>query len=338
MSPSPDAQQVELLRQGPEAWNAWRRENPSVKPSLAGADLSDLRLKGADLSDADLQGADLFRTELARANLKMATLSGADLSEAQLVDAELYKADLSGSFLTRADLTGSYLASADLAGADLGGATLRGADLSEARLVGAKLVATDLTQANLTSADIAEANLSHADLSTANLFGMRYGSFRSMHGHYFAIRGLGSTYGNALFVRDAQDQDYLETMKRSIEATASPVLRRLKRLLFGLWARIDYGRSLGKPALYAIALAIVFGVVYTIDLRLGWGLMDYSQSSESWLSPFYYSMVTYTTLGFGDITPQTWVGELIVVTEVVLGYTTLGLLLAILANRVARRA
>jgi hypothetical protein len=55
------------------------------------------------------------------------------------------------------------------------------------------------------------------------------------------------------------------------------------------------------------------------------------------LSPFYYSFVTYTTLGFGDIVPNDWIGEIIVVAEVVIGYVTLGLLLSILANKVARR-
>jgi hypothetical protein len=74
------------------------------------------------------------------------------------------------------------------------------------------------------------------------------------------------------------------------------------------------------------------------DRLYDWGMIDYSGSTDSPLSPFCYSIVTYTTLGFGDITPQNWVGEIVVVTEVVLGYTTLGLLLSILANRVARQS
>ncbi len=76
-------------------------------------------------------------------------------------------------------------------------------------------------------------------------------------------------------------------------------------------------------------LASLFGIIYFFDMNLNWGLMDYSGSAQSWITPFYYSIVTYTTLGFGDITPQHWIGEIIVVVEVVLGYTTLGLLLAI---------
>ena len=66
--------------------------------------------------------------------------------------------------------------------------------------------------------------------------------------------------------------------------------------------------------------------------------MDYSRSADTALTPFYYSIVTYTTLGYGDITPQNWVGEVLVVAEVIMGYTTLGLLLSILANRIARQS
>lgn len=333
-----DPEHVLVLGRGVEAWNTWRRDHPTVKPRLAGADLSEMSLKGADLSDADLTGADLFRADLTRVNLKMASMQGSDLSGAQLIEADLYKADLSAAYLTDADLSGAYLAEANLTGSDLGGARLREADLTHARMAAAKLLHADMEGANLTSADIASANLSHADLSSANIFGMTYGTFRSMRQHYYAIRGLDSCYGNALFVRDARDQDYLETLKRSIDATPSEFARRAKQALFAVWSWIDYGRSLGKPATYALLVAAVFGVVYTLDQRLGWGLVDYSNSAGSWLSPFYYSLVTYTTLGFGDITPRHWLGELIVIVEVALGYTTLGLLLAILANRVARRA
>jgi hypothetical protein len=53
----------------------------------------------------------------------------------------------------------------------------------------------------------------------------------------------------------------------------------------------------------------------------------------------YFSIVTYTTLGFGDITPKDhfW-GEIIVVIEIIIGYATLGCLLAVLAEKLARRS
>jgi hypothetical protein len=73
---------VDILAKGVEAWNAWRRLNPSTAPDLGGAELlrGDLRgadLHGADLSKAALSGAELSGANLARANLADAFLLGA---------------------------------------------------------------------------------------------------------------------------------------------------------------------------------------------------------------------------------------------------------------------
>ena len=68
-----------------------------------------------------------------------------------------------------------------------------------------------------------------------------------------------------------------------------------------------------------------------------WGVLQGNFEGTIW-DCGYFSFTVFTTLGFGDITPKNWVGEVIVVSEVILGYTTLGLLLAILANRVARQS
>jgi len=329
---------IDILEQGTEVWNKWRAENPGTKPSLAEEDLSDLDLNGINLGEADLTNAEFYDTDLSNANLKMALLTEADFSGATLAGAELYKADISKAFLNEVDLSEAYLAEADFTGADLRGAKLHQADLTEANLSSANLSEADMTGVNLAHADITDANFSYATLASANLIGLKQGNFHSMRGHFLGIRGLDSCYGNAIFVRDAKDQDYLDTMEHNIDQMPSSGTRRARRILFEVWRFIDYGRSLTKPFLYAIILASFFGVIYAFDMFLSWGLMDYSGSAQSWITPFYYSIVTYTTLGFGDITPQHWLGEIIVVAEVVLGYTTLGLLLSILANRVARQS
>ena len=195
-----------------------------------------------------------------------------------------------------------------------------------------------MADADMSDADIREANISQANVAGTSVYGLQYGPFMTMSGHYFGLRGVESCYGNALFARDAQDQDYLDSMKRSIDETPSPARRRAKQLAFSAWSIIDFGRSLAKPALYALVIATFFGLLYMFDRVYEWGMIDYSGSADSPLSPFYYSIVTYTTLGFGDITPQNWVGEVVVVAEVIMGYTALGFLLSILANRVARQS
>lgn len=68
--------QLEILLQGADAWNKWRRENPDVKVRLIEADLRWADLSEADLSEADLRWADLSWANISLANLKGATLTG----------------------------------------------------------------------------------------------------------------------------------------------------------------------------------------------------------------------------------------------------------------------
>ena len=52
----------------------------------------------------------------------------------------------------------------------------------------------------------------------------------------------------------------------------------------------------------------------------------------------YYSVVTFTTLGFGDIVPKTPAAAWWVMTEVILGYIMLGGLISIFATKLSRRS
>jgi DnaJ-like protein/pentapeptide repeat protein len=100
---------VAKLREGAQAWNDWRAQNPGVAP-----DLSDLKLAdGARRFGSDKGGP----IDLSRANLRRAVLAGADLARARLKDADLSGADLSGANLGQAELTGARLSGANLSGA-----------------------------------------------------------------------------------------------------------------------------------------------------------------------------------------------------------------------------
>ena len=65
--------------------------------------------------------------------------------------------------------------------------------------------------------------------------------------------------------------------------------------------------------------------------------IDYGER-KTWLSPFYYSIVTLTTLGYGDVKPASTWGQVVAMIEVVSGYMMLGGLLSIFNNKIARRA
>ena len=137
-----------------------------------------------------------------------------------------------------------------------------------------------------------------------------------MRGCYLGIRGLDSCFGNALFKRAAADQEFIDTLEAHLKGT-----RRMA--LFRAWGLIDYGRSLLRVAAISFGLAAIYGVIYRIFPQI----LDYKDSANTWFTPYYFSIVTYTTLGFGDVRPASLAGEIIVSSKVILGYTTLGLLL-----------
>jgi uncharacterized protein YjbI with pentapeptide repeats len=157
---------LDILKQGVEVWNRWRKQHSDVKPDLRRADLS-----GADLNRADLNRADLIRANLSQAHLSKIDLSKAHLSGADLSGATLIKVDFGGADLSGADLRGAYLSEAHLNGANLGGAHLGGVDLIRSHLSGAHLCEANLSGARLNGASLVGADLSRATLIEAELIG-----------------------------------------------------------------------------------------------------------------------------------------------------------------------
>lgn len=124
------SEHIEILRQGPRVWNAWRAENPSVVPSLNGISLS---ISDRQMGPINGGPINLSHASLCDATLYFATLSGADLRGADLTNADLRGARLEGVDLTGAELLGAQLDNADFAQASLKATNLCGASLADAR-------------------------------------------------------------------------------------------------------------------------------------------------------------------------------------------------------------
>ena len=102
-------EQMDLLKQGTRAWNAWRAEQAEATVDLSGGALRGLDLEGADLSGADLKDADLRGANLGGAKLTGAHLEGANLFKAVINGADINEADLRGvRFLQCAQLKSAH--------------------------------------------------------------------------------------------------------------------------------------------------------------------------------------------------------------------------------------
>ena len=141
---------LRMLKQGVEAWNKWREENPDMKPELSEANLLLANLSGANLQWANLGGADLRAANLNLANLRGAFLVSADLREARLELASLQSAELVGANLQKADLWRANLQGANLSAANLTQVDLRAVEsIENVFLCGTTLDCTQLTKDQL---------------------------------------------------------------------------------------------------------------------------------------------------------------------------------------------
>jgi uncharacterized protein YjbI with pentapeptide repeats len=170
---------IEIIKQGVATWNAWRVENPTIDPDLAGARLGGLDLSNVDLRKAYLRGVDLSESKLTNAKLsdadlvfsvaRDADLRNADLSRAMLVLSNFAGATLAGATLTSAKLTEAKFENANLRDVLLNAAILEGANLSCADLSGAVLAGTLLLRTNLKGATLSECRVYGVAVWDANL-------------------------------------------------------------------------------------------------------------------------------------------------------------------------
>jgi uncharacterized protein YjbI with pentapeptide repeats len=321
---------------------------PDLAERLRAGDRA-VELRGAWLVDADLRGVDLTgrdlsRADLSRADLREATLVGADLTGATLHGTRLEGAELAGAKLVGAHLEAAEATSAGFGRADLTGATLFGGTFDHASFVEAKLDGVDARTASLSGARLKQASLLGADFDRATLVEAEL-SGSAVTGASFDDADLRRS--RLRLLEDFERASFLRSDVRDVDFSGAYLLRRhildenfldefrrrghWNTVMYWLWwVTSDCGRSLFRWGLWIIAISALFGVAYQfVDVDFG--------DSPTWLSPYYYSVVTLTSLGYGDVLPQGVGAQALAMSEVVVGYVMLGGLISIFANKLARR-
>lgn len=311
---------LDIILQGVETWNAWRHQNLMVEVDLSGADLS-----GKDLSGIRLEAANLRRIKLIDANLQGAVLVASNFKHA------------------------------DFTGANLNSARLNQADMTYTRFI---------------NVDIRNADLSGANFEHSRIYNVKYNRWAKYQG----IR-LADCHGSQVFIRYAIDQSYIEEFRGESSPTKEllfndpklfakksyQVIRYLKSFppifsnpkfwfIYLPWLILsDCGRSFGLWFTWSLAIAVFFGAVYAgypapdwVPENLRQILMEIRpivelERDRTGFTPYYFSVVTFTTLGFGDVLPKNLAGELWLTVEVIIGYIMLGGLISIFASKLARR-
>ena len=300
--------------------------NTTKRVNLAGADLSGKIYRNADLEGAILFKANLRGADLSNANLANAELTGADLTDANLEGANLTNAGLGMAVLENARLFSATLVNATLSGANLEGADLRRVVLEDARVCETNLTSTDFTGATLVKSDftgscVEKASFIDADMRGANLHGVT-GYEKALWGGV-DLRDVNFS-GAYMLHRFARDQNYIKEFRERSRYT--------KFLYYLWWITSDCGRSISRWVVLICIVALLYAGLYTLVE------IDYGAQAETWFTPLYYSIVTMTSLGYGDVLPLSLGAQALAVSQVLLGYIMLGGLLSIFSNKLARRA
>jgi hypothetical protein len=90
-------------------------------------------------------------------------------------------------------------------------------------------------------------------------------------------------------------------------------------------AEPEFGTALGK---YAGAIIIIF-------LALGTTGFHFIEGTGTWWDAFYFSCVTLTTVGYGDLTPSTDGGKVLAIFFILIGLSVVAASIGILAGNVS---
>ena len=134
-------------------------------------------------------------------------------------------------------------------------------------------------------------------------------------------------FSNPSFKRYVADQQYIREF------------REIHRPLYWFWHIIsNCGRSINLWAFWSVLIAVTFGLIYRFVFNECFVFTSEALGQKPrWYDFIYYSIVTFATLGFGDIAPSNPWARTVVALEAVLGYIMLGGLISILVNKLARR-
>ncbi|EMA49879.1 MULTISPECIES: pentapeptide repeat-containing protein [Halococcus] len=289
------------------------------------------RLDGADLRGADLTGASWLRGR---------SLVGADFTGATLRGTDLTGADCRRATFDRVDAR-----RACFDGADVEGATFDDIDLREASLDGTKLYRASFTDVRLDRAtDFGDRVIYESLVDDAEDRETRVATLEAASWTYRELRRL--------FEQDALPQRsracYLgEKSTRRRAAWAGGEYLRALKLEGSRWV-MRYGTSPTRVVTSSVVVMGCSGILYPLTggLRTDSGTYGFEQPVADVLAAtpgqlvrvfyngLYFSVVTFSTLSYGDIQPIGAGARAIAGVEALLGSVLMALLLFVLTQRV----
>lgn len=307
----------------------WHTENDKSTPELAEySPKSGERLDGALLRGLDFRGVKwlasvvLIGADLSNTNASNADLSGADLRNSRLKGLIASDADLRRSNLERANCTESDLRGADLRWARLDGVTFSESQITEQTALGQQVIYEKEMK------ESADQNARQRLVETAI---QTYGKLEELSQANSLNAQASRYYRKSKDVRrryNWQESNY-----------ASGVAAEASRWFTG------YGNRPWRVIATSVFVMILSAVIYPLVGGLhrtasGPTILDSANTSSGTVGHLgvllvrnvYFSIVTFTTLGYGNIEPNTAIGRYVAGAEALIGTVLLALLVGVLTR------
>lgn len=268
---------------------------------------------------------------------------------------ELKRANLEGLNLINIDGNSGY----DLSYSNFYRANLRGAHLFNNQIRNASLMKADLREANLHCTDLTDTNLLGLKLDNTRIDNINLGKqlFQECRGKSAKEQGNSE---EALDMYQQSEEIYRILRKGAeqqglFEMAGNYLYRELqmrheqypigsKKWLFSSFSDFFCGYGEKPENVIRFSLGMIFfcaicffllGVSFQGELIAFNAEQSWQQNLSALLNSFYFSVVTFTTLGYGDITPV-GVSRFIAAIEAFTGSFTLALFVVVFVKRMTR--
>jgi hypothetical protein len=314
-------------------WNEYRKQHPDEDILLDGRNF-----KGWWLEKVNFMGETVLHqndgTEInytSKVNLRNVRFDDALLQKALFGKAHLEK-----SYFWHAKVQGADFHFAHLENADLGVAHFENCDFSDAILENANLTPSELNGTEFSNTDLRGCSIRACLVDGSTRF-WNCRINRYSKGKEFT--DLTGTALNNVIITPGEKQLFEYNIRRQNWEEWYKEHSWLKWLVKPFWGISDYGISTKRIIFTFFGLAILFAAIYSnMAFWFPPGIVSYLKVEPHlplwhygvlvFIRPIYFSIVTMTTLGFGDMyaNAQSIWGHILLTFQVILGYVLLGAL------------
>ncbi|WP_458722945.1 pentapeptide repeat-containing protein [Pseudomonas brenneri] len=320
-----------------EDFSEWNDYASKTKETI---DLRESNLEGIKIIGATFINADGKGATFCDANLKGATLEGVNMSDCIFLNAEM----------TGINATGSIFKGSIFDRAQLANTSFEICNFDEASFQGSRLILANFSNSRFQDCSFYAADLSDAQFQGGgrnpllegelrfNLCGTNFSNAKFTTGTYFHLANISNKtdFRTVSFESACYSAGLRQTLqycnRRHNWAAWYEKNGKIKSLLVKLfWMASDYGRSPRQVLMSFLIVCLFYALIY-------W-LIPASTSGDAGndltlVQSLYFSVVTMTTLGYGDIAANksNWLSQALVITHVLFGYVILGALLTVLSN------